>query len=111
MRNLLLATPAAALALTFAAPVGAEPNKIIPAASTVAPPETTSTDGLVFSKDANQAKPIDKPSEQAAPAEQAQAPVKPIEAAKAAEPAAAAVALSAADTAIAAALKALVETQ
>jgi hypothetical protein len=77
MRKLLLATSAAALALTFAAPAGAEPNKIIPAATTVAPPETTTTDGLVFSKDANQAKPIGKPGEQAAPAEQVQEPVKP----------------------------------
>jgi len=58
MRKLLLATSAAALALTFAAPAGAEPNKIIPAATTVAPPETTTTDGLVFSKNADQAKPI-----------------------------------------------------
>ncbi len=111
MRKLLLATTAAALALTFAAPAGAEPNKIIPAATTVAPPETTSTDGLVFSKDANQAKPIEKPGEQAAPAEQAQEPVKPIEAAKPAEPATPAVALSAEDTAVAAQLKELVETK
>ncbi len=58
MRKLLLATTAAALALTFAAPACAELNKIIPAATTVAPPETTSTEGLVFSKDADQAKPI-----------------------------------------------------
>jgi len=111
MRKLLLATTAAALALTFAAPAGAEPNKIIPAATTVAPPETTTTDGLVFSKDANQAKPIDKPGEQAAPAEQAQEPVKPVEAAKPAEPATPAVALSAEDTAVTAQLKELVETK
>ena len=64
MRKLLLATSAAALALTFAGQAGAEPNKIIPAATTVAPPETTTTDGLVFSKDADQAKPIDKPGSQ-----------------------------------------------
>ena len=111
MRKLLLATTAAALALTFAAPTGAEPNKIIPATTTVAPPETTSTDGLVFSKDANQAKPIDKPGERAAPAEQAQEPVKPVEAAKPAEPATPAVALSAEDTAVTAQLKELVETK
>src|SRR5712671_1979003 len=111
MRKLLLATTAAALALTFAAPAGAEPNKIIPAAATVAPPETTTTDGLVFSKDANQAKPIDKPGEQAAPAEQAQEPVKPVEAAKPTEPATSTVALSAEDTAVAAQLKELVETK
>ena len=111
MRKLLLATTAAALALTFADPAGAEPNKIIPTATTVAPPETTSTDGLVFSKDANQARPIDKPGEQAAPAEQAQEPVKPIEAAKPTEPATPAVALSPEDTAVAAQLKELVETK
>jgi murein L,D-transpeptidase YcbB/YkuD len=111
MRKLLLATTAAALALTFAAPAGAEPNKIIPAATTVAPPETTTTDGLVFSKDADQAKPIDKPSEQAAPAEQAPEPVKPVEAAKPAEPATPVVALSAEDSAVAAQLKELVETK
>jgi murein L,D-transpeptidase YcbB/YkuD len=111
MRKLLLATTAAALALTFVAPAGAEPNKIIPAATTVAPPETTTTDGLVFSKDADQAKPIDKPSEQAAPAEQAPEPVKPVEAAKPAEPATPVVALSAEDSAVAAQLKELVETK
>jgi L,D-transpeptidase YcbB len=111
MRKLLLATTAAALALTFAAPAGAELNKIIPAATTVAPPETTSTDGLVFSKDADQARPFDKPGEQAAPVEQAQEPVKPAEAAKPAEPATPAVALSAEDTAVTAQLKELVETK
>jgi murein L,D-transpeptidase YcbB/YkuD len=111
MRNLLLATTAAALALTFAAPAGAESNKIIPVATTVAPPETTSTDGLVFSKDADQAKPIDKPGEQAAPAEQAQEPVKPVEAAKPTEPADSTVALSAEDAAVTAQVKELVETK
>ena len=111
MRKLLLATTAAAVALTFAAPVGAEPNKIIPAATTVAPPETTTTDGLVFSKDADQARPIDKPGEQVAPAEQAQEPVKPVEAAKPAEQAIPTVALSAEDAAVAAQLKELVETK
>jgi murein L,D-transpeptidase YcbB/YkuD len=110
MRKLLLATSAAALALTFAAPAGAEPTKIIRAATTVAPPETTSTDGLVFSKDADQAKPIDKPGEQAAPAGQMQEPAKPAEA-KPAEPTTPAVALSAEDTAVAAQLKELVETK
>ena len=111
MRKLLLATTAAAVALTFAAPVGAEPNKIIPAATTVAPPETTTTDGLVFSKDADQARPIDKPGEQVAPAEQAQEPIKPVEAAKPAEQAIPTVALSAEDAAVAAQLKELVETK
>src|SRR5258705_11122423 len=89
MRNLLLATTAAALALTFAAPAGAEPNKIIPAATTVAPPETTTTDGLVFSKDVDQAKPIDKPGSRMAPSEQADQPTKPVEAAEPAVPTAA----------------------
>ena len=111
MRKLLLATTAAALALTFAASAEAESNKIIRAATTVAPPETTSTDGLVFSKDADQAKPIDKPGEQAAPAEQAQEPIKPVEAAKPAEPATPAVALSAEDAAVTAQLKELIETK
>ena len=67
MRKFLLATSAAALALTFSGPAFAEPTKLSRAATTVAPPETTTTDGLVFSKDADQAKPMDKPDEQAAP--------------------------------------------
>src|SRR5206468_510817 len=104
MRKLLLATTAAALALTFAAPAGAEPNKIVPAAATVAPPETTTADGLVFSKDANQATPIDKPDEQAAPAQQAQEPAKP------AEQAGPTIVLAAEDAAVATQLKELVET-
>src|SRR5205085_2361334 len=101
------ATSAVALALTFAAPAAAEPNKIVPAAATVAPPETTTTDGLVFSKDADQAKPIDKPGSRMAPSEQAEQPTKPIEAAKPIEPAAPAAAaptLSAEDAAVAAQL-------
>src|SRR3954471_12749314 len=107
MRNLLLATTAAALALTFVAPSGAEPNKIIPAPATVAPPQTTTTDGLVFSNDADQAKPIDTPADQAEP-------IKPVEAAKPAEPAAPVVAgpaFSAEEGAVAAQLKELVETK
>src|SRR5437764_14043650 len=107
MRNVLLATSAVALALTFAGQAGAEPNKIIPAATTVAPPETTSTDGLVFSKDAEQAKPIDKPGEPAAPVEQTPEPVKPVEAAKPAAPATPTIALSAEDPPAAAQLKEL----
>jgi len=111
MRKLLLATTAAALALTFAAAAGAESDKIIRAATTLAPPETTSTDGLVFSKDADQAKPIEKPSEQATPTEQVQEPVKPVEAAKPAEPATPAVVLSAEDAAVSAQLKELIEAK
>jgi murein L,D-transpeptidase YcbB/YkuD len=111
MRKLLLATTAAALALTFAAAAGAESDKIIRAATTVAPPETTSTDGLVFSKDADQAKPIEKPAEQATPTEQVQEPVKPVEAAKPAEPATPAVVLSAEDAAVSAQLKELIEAK
>ena len=81
MRKFLLATSAAALALTFSGQAHAEPDKIPVAATTVAPPETTTADGLVFSKDADQAKPIEqrrrpsrrKPSRTAKPAEQAAA--------------------------------------
>ena len=58
MRKFLLATSAAALVLTLSGRAFAEPATITPAAATVAPPETTTTDGLVFSKDADQAKPI-----------------------------------------------------
>ena len=77
MRKFLLATSAAALALTFSGQAHAELAKTPAAAATVAPPQTTTTDGLVFSKDADQAKPIDQPAEPAAaqpeakPAEQA----------------------------------------
>ena len=111
MRKLLLATTAAALALTFATAAGAEPNKVVPTATTVAPPETTTTDGLVFSKDANQAKPIDKPGSRMAPSGQAEQPTKPVEAAEPAAPTAAIPTLSAEDAAVAAQLKELVETK
>ena len=72
MRKFLLATSAAALALAFSGQAHAEPAKIPVAATTVAPPETTTTDGLVFSKDADQAKPMDKAAEPAASPAQAQ---------------------------------------
>jgi murein L,D-transpeptidase YcbB/YkuD len=114
MRKLLLATSAVALALTFAASAGAEPNKVVPTAATVAPPEATTPEGLMFSKDADQAKPIDKPGEKAVPAVQAPEPVQPAEAAKPAEQAApvvAAPALSPEDAAVAAQLKELLETK
>ncbi len=73
MRKLLLATSAVALALTLSGQAHAGVESIPVAATTVAPPETTTTDGLVFSKDAEQAKPIEKavPSEQAPPSGQA----------------------------------------
>jgi murein L,D-transpeptidase YcbB/YkuD len=102
MRKFLLATSAAALALTISGPAFAELDRIVPATATVAPPETVTTDGLVFSKDADQARPIDRPAEQTAPSEQAKEPVKPAEAAKPA---------TAEDTAVAAQLKDLVETK
>src|SRR5215203_844296 len=90
MHKFLLATSAVALALTISGRASAELNRILPADATLAPPETATTDGLVFSKDADQAKPMDKPAEQTAPAEQAKEPSKPAEAAKeAAKPVAA----------------------
>jgi murein L,D-transpeptidase YcbB/YkuD len=76
MRKFLLATSAAALALAFSGQANAELAKIPVAATTVAPPEATTADGLVFSKDADQAKPMEpgiaqpdaKPAEEAGPA-------------------------------------------
>jgi murein L,D-transpeptidase YcbB/YkuD len=106
MHKFLLATSAVAVALTISGPASAELNRIVPAAATIAPPETTTTDGLVFSKDADQAKPMDKPAEQTAPAEQAKEPSKPAEAAKeAAKP------VAAEDTPVAAQIRELVETK
>jgi murein L,D-transpeptidase YcbB/YkuD len=86
MRSFLLATSAAALALTFSAPVTAAPDRN--SAATIAPQKGTE-DGLVFSKETDQARPIEqaKPDEQAQPSEQAK-PVEqptPAEAAKPAE--------------------------
>jgi murein L,D-transpeptidase YcbB/YkuD len=94
MRSFLLATSAAALALTFSGPVSAAPDS--DSAATIAPQKGTD-DGLVFSKDAGQATPIQqttpkddsqsgeprpaelaKPADEAKPVEQA----KPIEEAK-----------------------------
>ena len=82
MRKFLLATSAAALALAFSGQAFAELAKTPAAAATVAPPETTTTDGLVFSKDADRpsrstgrpnrpprSQPEAKPAEQAAPAD------------------------------------------
>ena len=63
MHKFLLATSAAALALAFSGQAHAELAKTPAAPGSVAPPQTTTTDGLVFSKDADQAKPIDRPAE------------------------------------------------
>ena len=67
MRKFLLATSAAALALAFSGHAQAELAKIPLAANTVAPPETTTTEGLVFSKDADQAQPMDRPQNRPPP--------------------------------------------
>ena len=75
MRKFLLATSAAALALAFTGRPVAEPRQIPVAATTVAPPETTTADGLVFSKDAGQAKPIDKPGRSSRPRRKPQPPI------------------------------------
>ena len=116
MRNFLLATSAVALALTFSGQGSAELNRIPVAAATVAPPESTTADGLVFSKDAGQAKPIEQPNtidkliEQTTPPAQ----VPPADAAKPAEqakPAVGAPTLGAQDTAIADRLKELAESK
>ena len=55
MHKFLLATSAAALALAFSGQAHAELAKTPAAPVSVAPPQTTTTDGLVFSKDADQA--------------------------------------------------------
>jgi murein L,D-transpeptidase YcbB/YkuD len=104
MHKFLLATTAAALALTFSGQANAEPAKIPVAATTMAPPETTTTDDLVFSKDADQAKPIDKPADRAAPGETAQPEAKPA-------PAMVTQSLSAEDTAVADRLRDLAENK
>ncbi len=81
MHKFLLATSAAALALAFSGQAHAELAKTPAAPVSVSPPQTTTTDGLVFSKDADQAKPIDRLAEPAAgqpeakPAEQAAQPM------------------------------------
>ncbi len=56
MRKFLLATTAAAVVLTLTGRVFAENE---PPTATVAPPRAATTEGLVFSKDASEAKPID----------------------------------------------------
>jgi murein L,D-transpeptidase YcbB/YkuD len=69
MRKFLLATSAAALALTFSGPVFAEPDGAPVTTGTIAPTETTTPDGLVFSNDADQAKPIEQPGAATKPAD------------------------------------------
>ena len=108
MRKFLLATSAAALALAFSGQAKAELAKIPVAATTIAPPETTTTDGLVFSNDADQAKPMDKAAEPAASPAQAQPNAKPAEQAA---PAMVNPTLSAEDAAVADRLRDLAETK
>ena len=108
MRKFLLATSAAALALAFSGHAQAELAKIPVAATTVAPPETTTADGLVFSKDADQAKPMDKAAEPAASPAQAQPEAKPAEQAA---PAMVTPTLSAEDAAVADRLRDLAENK
>jgi murein L,D-transpeptidase YcbB/YkuD len=108
MRKFLLATSAAALALAFSGHTNAELAKIPLAATTVAPPETTTADGLVFSKEADQAQPMDKAAEPAASPAQTQPEAKPTEQAA---PAMVTPTLSAEDAAVADRLRDLAETK
>jgi L,D-transpeptidase YcbB len=111
MRSFLLATSAAALALTFSASVSAAPDRNSAATIT---PQKDADNGLVFSKDTGQATPIEqaKPSEQTQPnAAQPVEEAKPAEEAKPVEQAQspAAPALPSEDAAIAGEIKTLVE--
>jgi murein L,D-transpeptidase YcbB/YkuD len=106
MRKFLLASTAAALALTLSGQAKAEPAKTPVAAATIAPPETTTPGGLMFSKDADQAKPIDKPAEPSA-----QAPQPDAKPAGPAAPAMVTQTLTADDAAIAERLRELVENK
>src|SRR3954469_11017605 len=75
MRKFLLATTAAAVVLTLTGRVFAENE---PPTSTIAPPKATTAEGLLFNKDASEAKPIEtKPSTQAKPTEIQPAETKP----------------------------------
>jgi murein L,D-transpeptidase YcbB/YkuD len=76
MRKFLLATSAAALALAFSGQAHAELAKTPVAAAAVAPLEATSADALVFSKDAEQAKPMDPAGNPEASQGQAEPPAK-----------------------------------
>jgi murein L,D-transpeptidase YcbB/YkuD len=108
MRRFLLATSAAALALAFSGHAQAELAKIPVAATTIAPPETTTTDGLVFSNDADQAKLMEKAAEPAPAPAQAQPDAKPAEQAA---PAMVNPTLSAEDAAVADRLRDLAESK
>jgi murein L,D-transpeptidase YcbB/YkuD len=72
MRKFLVATSAAAVALALSGQAYAEIDHIPPVSGTIAPPEATTSSGLVFSKDAPAATPIEqaKPADQAQPAGQ-----------------------------------------
>jgi murein L,D-transpeptidase YcbB/YkuD len=120
MRKVLLATSAAALALTFYGPAHAERGRVPLAAATVAPPDTTTPDGLMFSKDAEQAKPIEVKPIEAAPSETKPADGRALDAkpaldARPAEqatpPAQAVPAVAAEDAAVSRQLKELVENK
>ena len=63
MRHILLATSATALVLTFAGQALANPQRVPVAAAAIAPPDSTTANGLLFSKDAAEAKPIDPPAD------------------------------------------------
>jgi len=90
MRKFLLATTAAAVVLTLTGRVFAENE---PPTATIAPPKAATAEGLLFNKDASEAKPIEaKPATQANPADAKPAETKPTEtkpAEQAAAPAAA----------------------
>jgi murein L,D-transpeptidase YcbB/YkuD len=114
MRKYWLATSAAALVLSLVGPALAEQDQVPGNSTTVAPPAAASSQGLMFSKDAPNAKPI----EQAAPAQApAQAePVTPAPATQAtapdSQPAKQATAmLSPEDAAVAGQLKSLIESK
>ena len=79
MRKFLLATTAAAVALGLTGSALAENNSVRSRATTILPPQTTTTEALVFSKDASQAKPIEAKPIEAKPAEAKPAETKPAE--------------------------------
>ncbi|AMN39331.1 L,D-transpeptidase family protein [Rhodoplanes sp. Z2-YC6860] len=78
MRKFLLATTAAAVVLTMTGRVFAENE---PPTATIAPPKAATPEGLLFNKDASEAKPIEaKPATEANPADAKPAEIKPTEA-------------------------------
>src|SRR4051794_23358761 len=68
MRKFLLATTAAAVVLTLTGRVFAENE---PPTATIAPPKAATAEGLLFNKDASEAKPIEAKPIEAKPATQA----------------------------------------